>query len=173
METLFTLDKKDYSPDMPIQERHAVRGIIERDGKFIMQQSKEGDFKIPGGGIEPGETHVQALAREVREEVGLLVIPESVRPIGEIVEKRRDIFDPTRTYIAHSYFYVCDVGEQSVEPQMTESELRLGYHPVWEDLEQIIETNDRFLNQDWQKRDHLFMRWMRDRREKRIELKAE
>lgn len=38
--------------------------------------AKEGEYKIPGGGMEAGETYVEALAREVKEETGLFIIPE-------------------------------------------------------------------------------------------------
>ncbi|MBE5889619.1 MAG: NUDIX domain-containing protein [Lachnospiraceae bacterium] len=160
METLFTLDEKNYRDDMPIYERFAVRAIICRNGKYAMQKSKAGDYKIPGGGIEPGETHMQALEREVREETGLLIIPDSIQEIGETLERRIDKYNTSQIFVAHSYFYYCNVEEKSVEPTMTESEIRLGYQPVWENLETIIRVNELFLKDYWQKRDHLFLKWL-------------
>ena len=92
MERLLTLDLKDYTDDMPVFEKHTVRAIIMRDGRLSMQLSGRGEYKIPGGGVEGDESHVVALQREVREETGLIILPESVREIGEILELREDVF---------------------------------------------------------------------------------
>jgi 8-oxo-dGTP pyrophosphatase MutT (NUDIX family) len=72
-----------------------------KDGKLLMARSRGKDaFYNPGGGIEPGETDIQGLAREVKEELGVNIIPESVRlygiftaqahgrPVGTMVEMR-------------------------------------------------------------------------------------
>ena len=66
MRTLYTFDKHNYSDDMEVFERFAVRAVIIRDGKLAMQQAGEGYYKILGGGIDAGETNEVALAREVR-----------------------------------------------------------------------------------------------------------
>ena len=38
MRTLYTFDKHNYSDDMEVFERFAVRAVIIRDGKLAMQQ---------------------------------------------------------------------------------------------------------------------------------------
>ena len=128
MQTIRILDEKNYTEDMPVFERFVVRALIEKDGLFAMQQGKHGEFKIPGGGMDEGETIVDALMREVQEETGLLIIPESMKELGEIVEIRQDIFDENIKYIAHSLHYLCDVEDEMVETDMTESEIKKGFH---------------------------------------------
>lgn len=39
-------------------------------------------FMLPGGKVEPGETHLEATCREVREEVGLRCDPDAVALLG-------------------------------------------------------------------------------------------
>ena len=56
----------------------AVGGFVfDRDGRILLVQRGrppgEGLWTVPGGRLEPGETLVQGVAREVREETGLIV----------------------------------------------------------------------------------------------------
>ncbi|MBQ1397590.1 MAG: NUDIX domain-containing protein [Clostridia bacterium] len=164
MERLLTLDLKDYTDDMPVFEKHTVRAIIMRDGRLSMQLSGRGEYKIPGGGVEGDESHVVALQREVREETGLIILPESVREIGEILELREDVFCKGTKYICHSYFYFCDVEDRTVETQMTDSEIAKGFHPIWEYPEVICRVNDAIQTEPWQKRDTEFVRMLLDGR---------
>ncbi len=39
------------------------------------EQSDVNEFQLPGGGIDPGESPLQALHREVREETGWVIAP--------------------------------------------------------------------------------------------------
>ena len=167
MKRLLTLDLKDYTDEMPLFEKHTVRAIILRDGRLLMQRSDTGEYKIPGGGVEDGENRIVALEREVREETGFVIIPGSVEEIGEILEVRQDVFRKGTKYICHSYYYFCDVGEETFELQMTPSEIAKGFHPVWEYPEEICRFNDRIHTEEWQKRDTEFVRMLFDGRVKR------
>lgn len=162
MQTIFVLDEKNYTEDMPVFERYGVRAIIQRDGLFAMQQSNTGEYKIPGGGMDKGETIEEALAREVREETGLVIKTETMQELGEILDVHKDIFDGKSKYVAHSLHYSCDVEEKLVETAMTESEIAKGFHLAWADIDTIIETNERLMKENWQLRDTKFLRWYKE-----------
>lgn len=63
-----------------------VRGA---DGRLLLilrgKEPAKGCWSLPGGRVEPGETHEEAVAREVAEETGLLVCV-----VGEVGTVRRD-----------------------------------------------------------------------------------
>jgi len=58
---------------------HSDKVLIVREAKTYQEGSQYGKYGLPGGRIEPNESFYDALAREVKEEVGLNVKP--IRPI--------------------------------------------------------------------------------------------
>lgn len=157
MKLLFELDEHDYSEDMPVTERFAARAVIKRDGKYAMQYSQKKGFKIPGGGLEPGESPRDAMIREVREETGLLVKEETIEEIGEIIEKREDKKRPGTKYIAHSYLYQCEVKDETTDTRLSENEKEKGYGLRWERMDKILDTNRQMGQED--ERDTRFLEW--------------
>lgn len=162
MKRLLTLDEKNYLDSMPVYERYNVRGVIVRDGRLAMQKSRLGEYKFIGGGVDDGESHETALCREVQEESGLIVLRNTIQPIGEILEKRLDIFNKTKIYLCHSFYYACEVDTQTVETNPTESEIRQGYALSWAAPQEILDANQAFLHKQWIARDMDFLRiWMK------------
>ena len=57
----------------------AVSAAIERDGKVLLVRRARNPAKhiytLPGGGVEIGETLIEAVTREVREETALEIAP--------------------------------------------------------------------------------------------------
>jgi len=51
----------------------SVKGVLIHAGRVLLLLNARGEWDLPGGRPDPGEDHVAALAREVREETGLLV----------------------------------------------------------------------------------------------------
>ena len=164
MKVLAVFDEKNYTDDMPKFERYCVRGVIVRDGKIAMQKGSSGEYKILGGGMEPDEDVVLSLAREVQEESGLVIKPETIREAGEIFEAREDLFEKGTKYICHSLFYFCDAEDELRETHMTESELEKGYHLEWATCEEIIEGNQPFMHQPWIRRDTEFIQMLAEGR---------
>ena len=58
--------------DKRYTRRPGVYAVLPRDGAVLVTHQAEPnpEFQLPGGGIDPGESPVQALHREVFEETG-------------------------------------------------------------------------------------------------------
>ncbi|WP_039058179.1 pyrimidine (deoxy)nucleoside triphosphate diphosphatase [Enterobacter sp. Bisph1] len=68
-----------------------VAAIIERDGHILLAQrpvhaDQAGLWEFAGGKVEAGETQPQALARELREELGIDAVPG-----GYIASHQREV----------------------------------------------------------------------------------
>lgn len=60
-----------------------ISWLCLREGKLLAVRSKgKMAWYIPGGKREPGETDTETLIREVREELKVAILPETVRLYG-------------------------------------------------------------------------------------------
>ncbi len=141
METILVMDEKNYDVSLPEIRRTAVRGIITENGKLLLIQSKFGEVKFPGGGKEPGETDLDTLAREVLEETGRRILPDSVRAFGQVEEIRRSTHEPA---IWHqiSRYYFCGISGDQENCRYTKNEIDYGFHFVWYTLDEAIRIYD-------------------------------
>lgn len=87
---------KPAHPDFlkPVVEHPNIRNsvrclLINQNQEICLLYSRARDYyAIPGGGIEPGESLLQALSRETLEETGYLL--KNPKPIGNIHEQLYD-----------------------------------------------------------------------------------
>jgi 8-oxo-dGTP diphosphatase len=94
MKLLLTITEQDILPDKPpvdaaiFSERQAVRAVLLDDSGqvYFLHVTKHGYHKLPGGGINDGEDRIQALKRELLEEVGCRA--EIIAELGTVVEYR-------------------------------------------------------------------------------------
>jgi 8-oxo-dGTP diphosphatase len=67
----------------------AASAAIVRDGKVLVvrraRPPANGLFTLPGGVVETGETLVEAVAREVREETGMTIEPVALAGFREAI----------------------------------------------------------------------------------------
>lgn len=83
--------------NIKIASRVGVYGIAIQDGRILLIQYQEGrhkgQFDLPGGGIENGETIEEALRREIREEVSMtfstMKLVDNVTATTEFVDENQ------------------------------------------------------------------------------------
>ena len=126
--------------------RDAVRAVILRGQDLLMvYSSKVGDYKFPGGGVNAGESHQHALARELLEECGatLLGVDDGMGVIIEYDHAKESDFD---VFKMTSSYYFCRVGDGFHRQTLDEYEHALGFQPAWINVKDAIEANKSLLS---------------------------
>lgn len=95
------IDKKTAKSDSPVLAVDAVIQMENGNIIFIQRQNPpfQGQWALPGGQVEVGETVEEAIIREVKEETGLKV--KVVRLIGVYSDPQRD---PRGHTVSIAYF---------------------------------------------------------------------
>lgn len=125
-------------------DRACVRGIILNDQNevYLIHIKGEDDFgirdhyELPGGGVEFGEDLVDALKREIEEELGLEI--DHIQEVGKITNEynlisRRD----------HQHFFIGKASKK-VEQHLLDYEKILFYQIVTVPLEDIVKVYENF-----------------------------
>ncbi len=95
-----------------------VAGVIEREGRLLICQRRKEDryplkWEFPGGKVEPGESPEVALARELREELGVIL-----RKSVEIARVQHAY--PNQEKPREIRFFAADINNDEVAPQVFE-----------------------------------------------------
>lgn len=123
MERLFEIDLKDYKETDEVFRRPSARAIILQENKIALVYSKkEKYYKFPGGGIHDDENKIEALIREVREEVGMIVIPESIREFGSVLRRQKSDESENNVFEQENYYYFCTVENQLASQELDDYE---------------------------------------------------
>ncbi|MGZ9167132.1 MAG: NUDIX hydrolase [Anaerolineales bacterium] len=128
--------------------RTAVRGVILRGRNLLMiHSSNVGDYKFPGGGVDEGETHAQALSREIQEECGTF-LARLGREIGAVIEYNLPLETDYDVFKMTSHYYECDVEDGFGAQKLDGYEKDLGFKPMWIDIENAVQLNKALLHSD-------------------------
>lgn len=140
MRSLFEIDTKDYDINGTTVSRPSARGIIIKDGKLAMIHSIKYDYyKFPGGGIEKNEQKESALIREVLEETGLDVIPQTIKEYGMVHRIQKGDYEDV--FIQDNYYYLCDVEDNVHEQKLDDYEKEEKFTLEYVSPKQVIDAN--------------------------------
>lgn len=107
-------------------DRPGVYAVIEDEHKQIAVIETRNGYFLPGGGIDPGETGVEALKREIMEEIGYQA--SGLAELGEAVDYIEAQAEG-KHYRIHSRFYKAQIDSkigEGIEPDQRLVWLRSG-----------------------------------------------
>ena len=122
-----------------VLDRRAVKAVALRGRDLLLLRAGSGAVKLPGGGVEPGESDEQALRRELDEECGVPLVGlgddlgDTVQ-LSRALEPEYDVFRMTSRYLG------CQVGDPQGPGRLEAYEVALGMTPVWVDLAEAVAT---------------------------------
>lgn len=151
MKQLFEIDLHDYDESDNVCRRPSARGIIFTNDKKIalVYSQKERYYKFPGGGIHADEDKKEALIREVKEEVGLAVIPETIREFGSVMRRQKSLSSPHTIFEQENFYYFCKTGKTISAQELDDYEFEAGFALRYVDIDEAIKVNAAYRSEDF------------------------
>lgn len=158
--------KKEETENRKVYHREAVRAVVIEDEMIFMVHTVNGDYKFPGGGVENGETHEDALRRELLEETGC-EIGRFGRKLGQIVERRADYLEPENIFEMVSHYYLCGDAKNVGSPSLSPDEKELCLTACWLKIEEAFENNEKICREktkmrEWIRRESTVLKILTD-----------
>jgi len=115
--------------------------VVWRDGRLLLTQRPPGGplgglWEFPGGKVEPGETHEQALAREMLEELHVRARPGPVLAV--------DVHRYQHGLEVEIWFIACELASDDLVAGPGIHDIRW-WNPEEIDLSIVLEGDRRFL----------------------------
>ncbi|KGF14667.1 NUDIX hydrolase [Peptostreptococcus sp. MV1] len=101
-----------------MREEQSAGGVVLLGNAILLLRKYNGDWVLPKGKIEPGETHEEAALREVREETG--VKATIGKYLGEIHYTYKENWDQSRSVHKIVYWYLMKTKCMDTIPQREE-----------------------------------------------------
>ena len=102
--------------ERPRRHRQAARVVVRAEGRVLLSNDTDPGLPgsnwwvTPGGGVDPGETFVQAAVRELWEETGLRVGPD--RLVGPVARRRVGHGYSDQVLIQTEQFFIVDLPQR-------------------------------------------------------------
>jgi ADP-ribose pyrophosphatase YjhB (NUDIX family) len=112
-----------------------VAAVIERDGRYLLveEMTPEGlRLNNPAGHLEPGESLVQAVAREALEETTRPFTPEAL--VGVYLARFERVVNGTPTAITYLRFAICGQAGEPVPGRVLDVPVQ---RTVWLTLDEV------------------------------------
>ena len=105
--------------------RSAVHILIIKNGQILLQKRKgsklwPGYYAVPAGHIDEGENQYDALIREAKEELGIVINPENI--INSYVVLRRNFFEIDGKRLEPYIDYYFEINEYEGTPKIIEED---------------------------------------------------
>jgi 8-oxo-dGTP pyrophosphatase MutT (NUDIX family) len=98
-----------------------VKGVVTRGGRILLLHNERGEWELPGGRLEIGETPQECVAREIAEETGWAVTAGPILDawLYHITQAGKHVL--IVTYGCH-----LDSGQENLDPVLSAEHQRIG-----------------------------------------------
>jgi 8-oxo-dGTP pyrophosphatase MutT (NUDIX family) len=104
-----------------VRLRNSAKAIIIRDGHLLATRHVDADgdwYLLPGGGQEPGETLVEAVRRECREETGALIEVCDLKLVREYIGRNHEFAEEDADAHQVEFMFECRLRGSSYQPAL-------------------------------------------------------
>lgn len=101
-----------------MREEVSAGGVVLVGNAILLLKKYNGDWVLPKGKVEPGETHEETALREVKEETGVKASIDKY--LGEIHYTYKENWDQTKSVHKMVYWYLMHTKNMDTQPQREE-----------------------------------------------------